>query len=197
MDWSAVSNWATTTITKRATSSSVTCSRKCRRSCREADESRGLRVTRRASGSGPRSTKGCPVQVSKFNSPSTVKNRLDRVNELIKRELDGLIRKEVQMAAKLVTVKEVELEPDLKHAKGWMGMIGTQEEQHASMASLHAARKELQSALSRRVILKFTPQLHFKLDATGERGDRVLNILKQLNLPPVSRPEKESDPDAN
>src|SRR4030095_3909880 len=136
MDWSAVSNWATTTITKRATSSSVTCSRKCRRSCREADESRGLRVTRRASGSGPRSTKGCPVQVSKFNSPSTVKNRLDRVNELIKRELDGLIRKEVQMAAKLVTVKEVDIAPDLKHAKVWMGTSGKTEGQPPHIASV-------------------------------------------------------------
>jgi ribosome-binding factor A len=126
-----------------------------------------------------------------------VKNRLDRVNELIKRELDGLIRKEVQMSAKLVTVKEVDIAPDLKHAKVWMGMIGTQEEQHASMAKLHAARKELQSGLSRRVVLKFTPQLHFKLDETGERGDRVLNILNELNLPPEPRPKEESDPDAN
>lgn len=124
-----------------------------------------------------------------------MKNRLDRVNELIKRELDGLIRKEVQLPAKLVTVKEVDIAPDLKHAKVWMGMIGTKEEQHASMANLHAARKELQSALSRRVILKFTPQLHFKLDETGERGDRILNILNELNLPPEPKPD-ELDEDA-
>jgi ribosome-binding factor A len=128
-----------------------------------------------------------------------VKNRLDRVNELIKRELDTLIRKEVQMPAKLVTVKEVDISPDLKHAKVWMGMIGTQEEQHASMAKLHGARKELQSALSRRVVLKFTPQIHFKLDETGERGDRILTILNELNLPPQAAPapEEETDPDAN
>jgi ribosome-binding factor A len=144
-------------------------------------------------GSGPRSTSEL-TRLSTINFPTTVKNRLDRVNELIKRELDGLIRKDVQMPAKLVTVKEVDIAPDLKHAKVWMGMIGTQEEQHASMAKLHAARKELQSALSRRVILKFTPQLHFKLDETGERGDRVLNILNELNLPAESGP-KETDPD--
>lgn len=124
-----------------------------------------------------------------------MKNRLDRVNELIKRELDGLIRKEVQMPAKLVTVKEVDIAPDLKHAKVWMGMIGTTEEQHASMAKLHGARKELQSGLSRRVVLKFTPQLHFKLDETGERGDRILNILNELQLPPATNPD-ELDEDA-
>jgi len=119
-----------------------------------------------------------------------VKNRLDRVNELIKRELDTLIRREVQMPAKLVTVKEVDVSPDLKHATVWMGMIGTREEQHASMAKLHGARKQLQGELPRRVVLKFTPQLHFKLDETGERGDRVLNILSNLNLPEPKEDEE-------
>lgn len=119
-----------------------------------------------------------------------MKNRLDRVNELLKRELDPLIRREVQgMPGKLVTVREVETSPDLRHATVWMGVIGTTEEQHASMAKLHGARKELQSQLARRVILKFTPQLHFKLDDVGDRGDRVLNILSELNLPP-DEPEK-------
>lgn len=123
-----------------------------------------------------------------------MKNRLDRVNELIKRELDGLIRREVaQMPAKLVTVREVEISPDLKHASVWMGMIGTTEEQHASMARLHAHRKELQSLLSKRVVLKFTPQLHFKLDEAGVRGDRVLNILSELNL--SEPPPEETNPD--
>jgi ribosome-binding factor A len=111
------------------------------------------------------------------------KNRLSRVNELIKRELDVLIRKAVSMPAKLVTVQEVDISPDLKHAKVWMGMIGSTAEQHASMALLHGVRKELQGQLSRRVVLKFTPQLHFYLDEAGERGDRILNILSELNIP--------------
>jgi len=64
-----------------------------------------------------------------------------------------------------------------------MGVIGTTEEQHASMARLHARRKDLQGQLSKRVILKFTPQLHFKLDDSGIRGDRILNILNELGLP--------------
>lgn len=113
-----------------------------------------------------------------------MKNRLDRVNELIKRELDGLIRREVTgMPGTLVTVREVDISPDLKHATVWMGIIGKTEAQYASMAKLHAKRKELQGLLAKRVILKFTPQLHFKLDEAGERGDRVLNILNELGLP--------------
>jgi len=112
----------------------------------------------------------------------------------MKRELDTLIRREVnQMPGKLVTVREVSISADLKHATVWMGIIGTTEEQHASMARLHAHRKELQSLLSRRVVLKFTPQLHFKLDEVSARGDRVLNILSELNLPEPGPQETKAD----
>ena len=48
---------------------------------------------------------------------------------------------------------------------------------------LHDARIQLQHDLSRRVVLKFTPRLHFKLDVAAERGDRVLNLLSELEVP--------------
>ena len=113
-----------------------------------------------------------------------MKNRLDRVNESIKRELGALVRREITFTAKLVTVKEVDITPDLKSAHVYIGVIGTADEQRAAMAQLHDARLKLQHDLSRRIILKFTPHLHFKLDGTGERGDRILQILDDLHLPP-------------
>ena len=113
-----------------------------------------------------------------------MKNRLDRVNESIKRELGALVRREITFQAKLVTLKEVDITPDLKSAHVYIGVIGTPEEQHAALAQLHDARLKLQRELSRRIILKFTPHLHFKLDETGERGDRILQILEDLQLPP-------------
>jgi ribosome-binding factor A len=117
-----------------------------------------------------------------------VKNRLDRVNESIKRELGGLIRREFTFQAKLVTVQEVDITADLKSAHVYIGVIGTPEEQHAALAQLHEARPRLQRELSRRVIMKFTPHLHFKLDTTGERGDRILQIIEELHLPPEPAP---------
>ncbi|MEQ1850470.1 MAG: 30S ribosome-binding factor RbfA [Chthoniobacteraceae bacterium] len=113
-----------------------------------------------------------------------MKNRLNRVNEVLKRELSTLIRREFTFQAKLGTVQEVDITPDLKSAHIYIGVIGTPEEQHAAMAQLHDARQRLQHELSRRVILKFTPHLHFQLDQAGERGDRILQILEDLHLPP-------------
>ena len=117
-------------------------------------------------------------------STDTVKNRIDRVNEVIKRELSALIVRELTFQAKLVTVQEVDVTPDLKNAHVYIGVIGTPEEQRAAMAQLHDARQRLQHELSRRIILKFTPHLHFQLDQAGERGDRILQIIDELHLPP-------------
>jgi ribosome-binding factor A len=122
-----------------------------------------------------------------------VKNRLDRVNESIKRELSALIRREFTFQASLVTVQEVDITPDLKSAHVYIGVIGTPEEQHAAMAQLHDARQRLQHDISRRVILKYTPHLHFKLDQTGERGDRILQILEELHIPPEPAAPPDSD----
>ena len=123
-----------------------------------------------------------------------MKHRLERVNELIKRELGELITRELTFTAKLVTVQQVDITPDLKHAHVFISVIGTDEEAHADIAKLHEARKELQRDLAKRVVLKFTPQLHFKLDAAAKRGDQVLNILSELNLPP--EPPTDDDDDA-
>lgn len=123
-----------------------------------------------------------------------MKNRLERVNEVLKRELGDLIRREISFRAKLVTVQQVDVTPDLKNAHVFIGVIGSDEEMREAMAQLHDHRVALQSELSKRVILKYTPHLHFKHDEAMERGTRVLSILDELHLPPEE--ENVSDEDA-
>jgi ribosome-binding factor A len=123
-----------------------------------------------------------------------MKHRLERVNELIKRELGELFTRQCRFTAQLVTIQQVDVTPDLKHAHVFVSVIGSEEEQKQALATLHAARSDLQRSLSKRVVLKFTPHLHFKLDIAAERGDRVLNILEELQLPkPPPPPPHESE----
>jgi ribosome-binding factor A len=112
-----------------------------------------------------------------------MKHRLDRVNEVMRRELGELIQRELTFTAKLVTVQHVDVTPNLKQAHVYVGIIGTDEEQRAAMATLHDNRIVLQNELSKRVVLKYTPQLHFRLDNSIERGTRILGILEDLQLP--------------
>ena len=53
-----------------------------------------------------------------------MKHRLPRVNELIKRELGELFTRELSFPAKLVTIQEVDVTPDLKHAHVFVSIIG-------------------------------------------------------------------------
>lgn len=119
-----------------------------------------------------------------------MKNRLDRVNELIKRELSDLVRREITFTAKLVTIQQVDITPDLKHAHVYVGVIGSEEDQKQAMNALNDQRLRLQNEVSKRVVIKWTPQLHFKLDTSGERGDRILQILDELNLPEPKKDEE-------
>jgi ribosome-binding factor A len=112
-----------------------------------------------------------------------MKHRLERVNEVIRRELGELITRECQFTAKLVTIQQVDITPDLKHAHVYVSVIGTPAEQKQAMATLHDARTSLQRAMSKRVVIKYTPHLHFKVDETIERGSRVLNIMSQIAIP--------------
>ena len=113
-----------------------------------------------------------------------MKHRLERVNELIRRELSEIINREVSFHAALVTVQQVDITPDLKHAHVFVSVIGSADESKEAMAKLHASRVNLQHLLSKRVVLKFTPHLHFKLDDSIERGTRIINLLEQIEIPP-------------
>ena len=113
-----------------------------------------------------------------------MKHRLERVNELLKRELGDLLSREVSFEAALVTVQQVDITPDLKHAHVFISVIGSDTQAHAAMAKLHDRRTHLQHLLSKRVVLKYTPHLHFKLDESIERGTRIINLLEQIDIPP-------------
>jgi len=122
-----------------------------------------------------------------------MKHRLERVNELIKRELGELITREVSFQAALVTVQHVDITPDLKQAHVFVSVMGSEAEAKEAMSALHASRAVLQHLLSKRIILKYTPHLHFKLDESIERGARVINILEQIEIPP-DEPEFPEEP---
>ncbi|EDY20594.1 ribosome-binding factor A [Chthoniobacter flavus Ellin428] len=126
-----------------------------------------------------------------------MKHRLERVNELLKRELGELLSREVSFEAALVTVQQVDITPDLKHAHVFISVIGSDEQARAAMAKLHDSRKNLQHLLSKRVVLKYTPHLHFKLDESIERGTRVINILSQIEIPPDEPLPDEPSPDTD
>jgi ribosome-binding factor A len=122
-----------------------------------------------------------------------MKFRPNRVRELIQRELGTIISRELTFAAKLVTVHSVDLTPDFKNCHVFFSALGTDEERTQALRKLVEHRAHLQHELAQRVILKYTPTLHFHLDESIERGVRVTEILRQIDekLPPPADEDTE------
>ena len=120
--------------------------------------------------------------------------RMLRVCELLKRELGTIIGREMKFEAPLVSVRAVDVTPDLKQAHVAISAIGTKWQKEQAILKLTEKRQHLQHELSRRVILKYTPHLHFDLDESIERGTRVLSLLEEIEatLPP-DEPTEEID----
>ena len=110
-----------------------------------------------------------------------MKHRLVRVAEILKRELSTVILREVPSDGALITVNSVDVSPDLRNATVFVGVLGTAAQQRDALARLEQHRALLQAECAKRVVLKFTPHLHFKLDESIERGSRVLDILDELD----------------
>jgi ribosome-binding factor A len=109
-----------------------------------------------------------------------MKHRMLRVNEVVKRELSGIIAREMTFEGVLVSINHVDVSSDLKTAHVFVSVLGSEGGQSV-MNKLEQHRPVLQSELAGRVTMKFTPQLLFHLDESIARGSRVVEILQQID----------------
>lgn len=113
--------------------------------------------------------------------------RLERVRELLKREIGEIIRRRLNIEETgVVTVNDVTVANNLKGATVYVGVVGTAEQKQNALKTLLKSRKDIQSALASSVVLKYTPHLRFSMDESIHRGDRVLKILEEIekDIPP-------------
>jgi ribosome-binding factor A len=106
--------------------------------------------------------------------------RTARLDELLREEISEVIRREVDdPRIGFVTITDVEVSPDLRHASVWVSVIGSVEERRQSLRAMSRAMPFVRSRLGR-LRLKRIPELHVKEDQTAERGTRLLRILDSL-----------------
>lgn len=107
--------------------------------------------------------------------------RLQRVRELLKRAIGEAIRQELPIdEVGLVTVNDVDVAGDLKSAAVFISILGSPDQQKRGIEALARHRPRIQDLMSRAVVLKFTPKLRFLLDDSVVRGNRVLEIIQEL-----------------
>jgi ribosome-binding factor A len=111
--------------------------------------------------------------------------RQERVRELLKREVGEIIRRELPVnEAGVISVNDVGVASDLHSATVFVGVYGNADQKKRALAMLQDNRKRIQGLVGKSVTLKYTPQLKFVVDESVERGNRVLQILDELEKSP-------------
>ena len=107
--------------------------------------------------------------------------RHQRVRELLKRTLAEVLRREVDAAeCGLMNINEVGVANDLKSATVYVGIVGTNAQRKKATAILQKDRGKFQQLMAREVILRYTPKIKFRIDDSIEQGNRVLEIIEEL-----------------
>lgn len=112
------------------------------------------------------------------------KVRVGRVGEQIKKEISQLIQYEVKdPRIGFVTVTGVEVTGDLSQAKIYISILGNEEELQNTLVALEKAKGFLRSEIGKRIRLRHTPELIFKLDESIAYGSKIEKLLKNIQEP--------------
>jgi ribosome-binding factor A len=106
--------------------------------------------------------------------------RLRRVNESVRQVLSEAVGDLKDPRIGFVTVTGVETTPDLRHARVFVSVLGTERKRRQTLEGLQSAHAVLQTRLARELRMKRTPQLAFEYDPSVERGVRMTKLIDEL-----------------
>ena len=104
-----------------------------------------------------------------------------RLGEALREEIAALVEGELgDPRIGLVTVNEVQMSPDGKSARVFVGVSGDDEEAERSMDGLNAARAYIRHELTNRLGKRQAPEIFFVLDRSEQAGGRIEQLLKRI-----------------
>lgn len=115
--------------------------------------------------------------------------RHERVRELLKRAIGEAVRREFNVNdVGLITVNDIDIGGDLKSAVVFISILGNATQQKRALTVLEEHRIRLQGLVAKAVILKYTPTLKFVVDDSIVRGNKVLQIIEELEREASAKP---------
>lgn len=121
--------------------------------------------------------------------------RTDRLNSLLKEVISEVIKRDVRNphVAELVTVTRVEITKDLHYAKVYISVIGTDEQKKDTLIALQSAAGFIAVNASHKVVMRYFPELTFKLDDSVDKHMRIEELLHKINKERDTRSEAEPE----
>lgn len=119
--------------------------------------------------------------------------RTDRVSAQLRRELGTIVHAMVRVhGLPSVSVSDVEITRDMAHAKVFVTALQPERAKEA-MKGLKELTPEIRHELSRAVKMRHTPELHFHYDDSVDRGERIDNLLRDLDTDPNAGSSDDDD----
>jgi ribosome-binding factor A len=127
--------------------------------------------------------------------------RQESVGRELQREISRILRLDIDdPLIGFVTITDVEMSPDLRHATVYFSVLGDEEQKRESGKGIRRAAKYIRGLIAERMELRYTPSLRFELDETAEKAQRIEELLRQeaeeLELKEEGDEGEEPDSDA-
>lgn len=112
-----------------------------------------------------------------------------QVGELLREELTDIVRREVKdPRLGFWSITHVEVPPDLRSARVYVSVLGSDEERAATLKALSSASGFIRHHLKPRLRMRQIPELEFRDDRSMEHADRIGQTLRQLAEQSARRP---------
>lgn len=113
---------------------------------------------------------------------SSTNHRHERVAEEIAHEINAMLAGELKdpRLEGTVVASEVRVQPDMKHARIFISVQGSEKERVDVIKALEHASGFIRRELGERLQLRRLPELHFTLDLTQEQVERIEQLLKEM-----------------
>lgn len=115
--------------------------------------------------------------------------RTRMVGDMLREELTDIVRREVKdPRLAFWSITHVEVPPDLRTARVYVSVLGTDQERTETLAALRSAAGFIRFHLKPRLRMRQIPDLEFRDDRTMEEADEITRVLRDLDHAPAPGP---------
>jgi ribosome-binding factor A len=107
--------------------------------------------------------------------------RVRKIQEFIKQEASRIILKELKdPRIGFVTITDARITGDLRQATVYVSLFGNADQQKATLDALQRAKGFIRSEIGRRLQIRYSPEIEFKVDASLDYGMKIDKILSDI-----------------
>lgn len=120
--------------------------------------------------------------------------RTRQVGEMLREELSEIIRREVKdPRIGFMSITAVDLPPDLRTARVYVSVLGTDEEREKTLEALRSAAGYIRHILKPRLRMRQIPELEFRDDRSMEYAEQIATTLREIKAAEAAGPRTDGD----